>query len=705
MSPIHRISPRHQPRARRRVWSISPITAALLLLLFVEAGWAKDFAIGGWSDEEIAEHTSKEMADVRVQESDEGAVCLNHSIFIDTGPREHTRTLNKEFLVLDPSAESLADRHLYFSRDAEVEMAAGWIVRHDGAIVRLDDDDIIEREGDEERFTEVVLSFPNLFEGDVIGMTVKVKVDSHYPGRSEELGTPFRLLGGNFYLRTSGEYGYRIAARNFSAENLELEARNKERGAARLLLAKYRDIPARTDVSFPLPLEKSMPYLDVELKAVYVEFGGEWAWLSFSHWNQQAASAQMLANWWMDSDEVEDLAEELTEGLSSDREKTLALFDFVSREIETVDYDFSYLGLATSPKSVLADRKASANEKSLLLYAMMKHAELPALPAFIRSYHVGDLDRRDPTLSAFAHIAVHAGFDDMPWLWPARHSIESGELPPFLRHSTAFIPDPGVVENLEEAGREASMDAAGSLVRFTKTYRSLTRANEWFMIMDTGGNPLAPVAWTREKMQFDPGTDGVRVCVDFHRNDWESTFRQAGSEEVQRREETVDYLGWRWPDMDIDEDDLEGVEVAESDSSCRVVARVGSWTLPSPEGGLWMLPTKELLGHNRLDAWEGPDRGPMFVASTRDYDLEVRLPLPEGWEELIEPPSFEMRNPRIDYFVDTRVEGDEVVIERRLRLKAGTTEQHNVIHMDKDIERIRAFEATPLVLEGVTGSR
>lgn len=666
---------------------------------------AKGFAIGEWSDEEIREHVEGLMADVKITEEHEGAICLNHSTMIETSRKKHQRTVNQEFLVLDPSAEGLADVHQQFDRQAEFETVAGWIVRADGELVRLDDDDIIEREGDGERFGEVVMSFPNLDEGDVIGTSVTVEIDGYYPGGLEKIATRFPVLSGGFYLQGSGDYGYRIAARNFDAENLDLQARDKQQGASRLLLARYVDIPAIRDESFALPREISTPYLDVYLKAVFIEFGGEWAWLTFSTWNQQAASARQIADGWTSLDEVEDLAEELTDGIDGDQAKQQVLFDYVARQIETVDYPFSYLGLANSVATVIEDRKGSTNEKAFLLYGLMREAGLPAAPAYLRSYHVGDVDRRDPTLSAFAHLAVYTGIEGSEWLWPGHHWSEPGALPPYLRQSTAFLPHADAGRKLEKAGRAAARDANRSLVRYVKALREAVRKEPWYDFVETAGNPLALAAWTRETVAMDPASGEARLSCAFHRNDWEVSFRARSADEIDQREELIDYLGQRWPERGIGEGALEEVEVAESDSACRVVTAMESWNLPQPQGEIWILPTKELVGSTVLDDWEGADRGPMFVGTTRDYDLTLRIPLPEGWRGLVEPPEFELLNPRVEYRLETRAEDGSIVVDRHLRMKAGTTEQHNVIHMDKDIQRILAFESAPLLLEGERGTR
>ncbi|ATC63874.1 hypothetical protein CMV30_07890 [Nibricoccus aquaticus] len=103
--------------------------------------------------------------------------------------------------------------------------------------------------------------------------------------------------------------------------------------------------------------------------------------------------------------ELEQKADELTQGLRNNEARVLAILNFVQREIR-------YLGIELGPKShrpsppaeVLARRFGDCKDKSLLLCALLKHVGIRATPALTHSYRRDTMRDWLPGPDVFDHV-------------------------------------------------------------------------------------------------------------------------------------------------------------------------------------------------------------------------------------------------------------------------------------------------------------
>jgi len=115
---------------------------------------------------------------------------------------------------------------------------------------------------------------------------------------------------------------------------------------------------------------------------------------------------------------VQDRAEALTEGLVTEEQRLLALWRFVASEINTVDWSIDQLGFTPSPAATVLQRSYGHSlDKAVLLAALLQASGLRPVPALIS--RDGQLARKVPALAPFTEtwlIVEAAGA--LRWLSP-----------------------------------------------------------------------------------------------------------------------------------------------------------------------------------------------------------------------------------------------------------------------------------------------
>lgn len=680
----------------------------LLVLSFssVSSVSGDEFLVGKWADEEIRDHISELRGFAEDAPAGETALCLNRSFFVQTSHREHKISENRSYYVYDHSAEELGTQRITFSRKTEKEEFRGWILRADGSIQRLEEDDILWREGDDERVGELVFHYPNFQRGDVFGFSYRIRHPGPYPESVVTLAIDQPVASGHFYMRTRGEVGYRLTARNVRQNQISLRAEDVKNGTPHLLVADYRSIGALSDEPFRMPAVRRVPYLDLIIQATRVEFEDSWgresAWIRVNTWNHRAGQARDLADSYVGKDRVAERTREILDDLAPDVTAEEALFDFVRLEIrEESPSSGGFHEIARSAQEILERGVAGANEKCLLLHAMLREAGVPTNVAFLRSHHLGPLDLESPDLTQLPELAVVREDRAGHWLWPVRLASRPGELPPWLRRSTAFLPGYHIEAKLEDLRKDAALESGQSLNQYRKAYHRRLGEVKWYALLETEGDPFATFGAREEELAFEPAAAQVELTVGFRGSVLPADL-QVGADDPARREFLSNYVEERWPGVTAGAEEQRDHRVSSTDSLVTLSASIGGWELPRPDESVWILPPQVVFGQGRLGEWNGPDRGPMFIDCGERYDYRVRIPLPDGWSSALVPEGLRVVNPRLSYEADFSVADGFLLIDRTLIFRAGVTPAQYLEEMDADIQKILAFETRPVVLESET---
>ena len=157
-------------------------------------------------------------------------------------------------------------------------------------------------------------------------------------------------------------------------------------GNKKTYLWEYKNIPQIIE-------EKSMPPTDEVAFRILVTTMNSWD--EVSHWWRKEFEGKTEPD-----EAIKRKVAELTKNLSTTREKTEAIFDYVKREIR-----FEYYG-AQSASEVFKNKYGNCVDKSTLLISMLKVAGIPAYYVAIPTHDMGNLIKNFPYPSQFNHCIV-----------------------------------------------------------------------------------------------------------------------------------------------------------------------------------------------------------------------------------------------------------------------------------------------------------
>jgi transglutaminase-like putative cysteine protease len=111
-------------------------------------------------------------------------------------------------------------------------------------------------------------------------------------------------------------------------------------------------------------------------------------------------------------------ADKLTGGLTTEREKIEALYDFVGTRLRSVNLSFGLGGYQPHAAAVvLANQYGNSNDKHTLLEALLAAAGIRAYPVLIPYARRIDTDVPSPAQFDYRMLVVPTGADPMDWIW------------------------------------------------------------------------------------------------------------------------------------------------------------------------------------------------------------------------------------------------------------------------------------------------
>lgn len=339
--------------------------------------------------------------------------------------------------VLTPDGV-LAERSQYNPAYGETNgrLHSAYAVKPDGSIIRP------IRSG-------ANLSFPSLEVGDSIVMSYSYSGETHGMLR-KELWTQVTL---NSYYPTVHRW-HRI----FYPEDLDLQiaAHNTEE-------LEYE----QEDIEAPFEM-KGISFEAENVDSVPIEFGDiEWqdlySWVDLSTLEDWTP----VRDWYRDmyfgrtreSAHIAALAQQITEGLESERDKLAAIYQYVTYQVEYEDIRFMYSAyVPQQPESVVSDRFGDCKDQSTLLIALLRAVGIEAEIALSNPNYRGENSYLPST--RFNHAFVLAKLDgETIFMDPTTKYYSFPQTPESLRGTYYLEIGPKDSESLSELARVPLGDA------------------------------------------------------------------------------------------------------------------------------------------------------------------------------------------------------------------------------------------------------
>ncbi len=216
----------------------------------------------------------------------------------------------------------------------------------------------------------------------------------------------------------------------------------------------------------PLDPESHQPPMGEKLGHVHVSTYKTWDDMGAWYWG--LAKDQLVVD-----DEVRRRVREVTAGLTTERDKVRAVYDYVVQKTRYVALEFGIHGFKPYRASQIFSRGfGDCKDKATLLVAMLKELNIPASLVIVRTGNRGDFESFPASLAIFDHAIAYVPSLDL-FLDGTAEFSGSTELPGMDRNALALVvnegkpklvhlPDPPASESVTRRTLEATLAADGS---------------------------------------------------------------------------------------------------------------------------------------------------------------------------------------------------------------------------------------------------
>src|SRR5205823_1597140 len=178
------------------------------------------------------------------------------------------------------------------------------------------------------------------------------------------------------------------------------------------------------------------------------------SWDDMGRWYWGLVKDQFVAD-----DEVRRRVADVTKGLTSERDKVKAVYDYVVQKTRYVALEFGIHGFKPYRcAQIFARGFGDCKDKATLIVTMLKEAGVDATPVMVRTNLRGDIETTPPSLAVFDHMIAYVPSMDL-YLDGTAEDHGSTELPSMDRGALAVrvqegkpvivhLPDPPASESM-----------------------------------------------------------------------------------------------------------------------------------------------------------------------------------------------------------------------------------------------------------------
>lgn len=668
---------------------------ALVCVLLVQASPASastSWTFGRRTDEQLQALTRalhKKQASYSHLEKEPAFVLLKSSIW-DVDRDSHDVIFNELVRVSDPEYEAASTRELMISSDADIRYSAAWIQRGK-KIIRLDDDVWKIVKGDDDKATSIIIAFPDVKKGDILGWSLEQHCGWFWSGQYIRMADDLPVMMCRTRIKTDGFVAYKTIGEHLRRDKWSKKILAKSHLAPSDIRITVVDIPRHPEGRYAPNMLEFEPYLNVDFRGGYNKRAERW--IFNVSWNEVAIwTSGMIENIGKKSGTLTADARRITAGYSSPREKVDALDRFIRDEIVTVS-PFLVRTRNRDFKETLDARQATSRMKSMLLYAMCRSLGLDVDLLASRNQFNGSIDKANPLFGQLTDLVVRLNDTPSAYFLPASRHCAPGELPPGLRGALAFEVPRGVKDRQEEIQRQAFDNVGDNPTLFWDEYCRLIKQEKLAQWIHLPGNPDEVMGVAQETVICDPEQETMDV-----------TFQAQGFSDLQfdlsHRSDTdellTDYLQTRFGDCTVATSALSSAASSGETASLTGTATVAP--LPAAMGDNWIIPGELVFGKVFLHDWDTEGGEPFIDRIVEDFRYTWQAPLPAGWQGAALPGEFVVNNPQFSYLCRFRVKEGNLVVSREIRLQRKLTMYSDVPAFAAEVTKVQGFEQSPVII-------
>ncbi|NJC25033.1 DUF3857 domain-containing protein [Neolewinella antarctica] len=332
--------------------------------------------------------------------------------------RVHRRTK----LIRESSFDRADVELIYWSEHQDIKQVEAAVHPPGGGVIVLKNADIIEEKLDDDRRV-VKFTFPQVAEGAIIEYRYQLtdKYVTVPPAFYFQSDIPIRYTEYTSIIPDFLQYVNLGNATNFTVK------KEKDRDGASINASAYRNIRQRlhetTQAYYDVPAYQHQPYVNnfkdfvphIRYQLQIYRFPDGRIEKVFSDWPETASDMHDWPTFGKAyrskslSNAVWKEAAMKVAGLTTEREKAEALYDFVTAKVAwDGDYDYT---CDNTPNKVFAAGSGDSGELSLTLLALLNRADIEAQPALVALRGNGSPIQVYPIMSQFQHVIIVAQLD------------------------------------------------------------------------------------------------------------------------------------------------------------------------------------------------------------------------------------------------------------------------------------------------------
>ncbi len=303
--------------------------------------------------------------------------------------------------------------------------------------------------------------FPRLFPGDVVELLYRVEDMAPRNAFADYFGEVVYMQGQEPI--ASSEYVLITPASRpffFNKPNVPgLTQTVQEQGDKRVYRFVARGVPPMDPEPLQPPFSQTLGHIHVSTYRSWEDMG-KWYW-------------GLVKDQFVADDEVRRRVAEITKGLTDDRAKVRAVYDYVVQKTRYVALEFGIHGFKPYRCSQIFSRGfGDCKDKATLIVTMLKELGIPATIVILRTGMRGDFETEPASLAPFDHAIAYVPSMDL-YLDGTAEFTGSRELPAMDRGALAIqvnegkprlvhLPEPPPSESVTARRVEAQIAADGS---------------------------------------------------------------------------------------------------------------------------------------------------------------------------------------------------------------------------------------------------
>ncbi len=205
---------------------------------------------------------------------------------------------------------------------------------------------------------------------------------------------------------------------------------DRTEGGRRRLHFEWRDLAIKNQLDFGLPSDRPWyPYL---------------AFSSGASWQSVAETYSRVVDSALSGADVRDAVEKASVGATDQKQVIDRLLAYLQAQVRYTGVEFDDAAIVPrSPAETLARRFGDCKDKSALLVALLRAADIPAYLALLSAGWEPDIDPELPGLGAFNHAIVYVPATPPIWIDATEELARAGELPSSDRDRWVLVAAPG----------------------------------------------------------------------------------------------------------------------------------------------------------------------------------------------------------------------------------------------------------------------